>query len=101
MRRRKFVTLLASAALVGPPSARTQQTARVAKIGFLGAASLGAYAERVLAFQRGLRDLGFDGTHDGRTQVKKNNEATRLWVSGIEALKRKIGVINAIGLMVS
>jgi len=59
MRRRKFVTLLTSAALVGPQSARTQQTARVAKIGFLGAASLGAYAERVLAFQRGLRDLGY------------------------------------------
>src|SRR6516162_5585583 len=59
MRRRKFITLLASAALVGPQSARTQQPARVAKIGFLGAASLGAYAGRVLAFQRALRDLGY------------------------------------------
>ncbi len=29
---------------------------------------------------------------DAKTEAKKNNEAARLWISGIEAVKRKLGV---------
>ena len=29
---------------------------------------------------------------DEKDEAKKNNEAARLWISGIEALKRKVGV---------
>jgi putative ABC transport system substrate-binding protein len=58
MRRREFIALIGGAA-TWPLVAHSQQAARVAKIGFLGAASLGAYAQRVLALQGALRDLGY------------------------------------------
>jgi len=29
---------------------------------------------------------------DDKTEAKKNNEAARLWISGIEMVKRKLGV---------
>jgi len=58
MRRRDFVTMLSSA-LTWPLAARAQQGARVARIGFLGAASESAYARQVEGFRLGLRDLGY------------------------------------------
>ena len=32
---------------------------------------------------------------DEKKEAKKNNEAARLWISGIEAVKRKLGVSRA------
>jgi type III restriction enzyme len=31
-------------------------------------------------------------TAEDRQEAKENNEAARLWISGIEALKRKVGL---------
>jgi putative ABC transport system substrate-binding protein len=57
--RREFIVTLGGAAVAWPFAAGAQQTPKVAKIGFLGAASLGAYAQRVFTFQSALRDLGY------------------------------------------
>jgi type III restriction enzyme len=35
---------------------------------------------------------------DERKEADKNNEAARLWISGLEAVKRKIGLLNVIDL---
>ncbi len=35
---------------------------------------------------------------DDRKEAEKNNEAARLWISGLEAVKRKLGVARAIDL---
>jgi putative ABC transport system substrate-binding protein len=64
MKRREFIKLLAGGTLAWPHAARAQQANRVARIGFLGAASAAGYAGRVEAFRSGLRDLGYvEGTN--------------------------------------
>jgi putative tryptophan/tyrosine transport system substrate-binding protein len=59
-RRREFISLLGGA-VAWPVAARTQQSAKVARIGFLGATSLSSpvYKRNVDALRDGLRDLGY------------------------------------------
>jgi putative tryptophan/tyrosine transport system substrate-binding protein len=64
MKRREFITLLGAAAAARPLAARAQQTGKVARVGFLGAASAPGYANQLAGFRAGLRDLGYvDGTN--------------------------------------
>jgi putative ABC transport system substrate-binding protein len=61
MNRRQFIGLLGSAAassLLWPVAARAQ-TAKTARIGFLGLVSASSHASRIAAFRAGLRDLGW------------------------------------------
>jgi putative tryptophan/tyrosine transport system substrate-binding protein len=59
MRRRDFITLLGSAAVARPLSARAQQSARVPRMGFLGLGPASGWTSRVEALRQGLRDLGY------------------------------------------
>jgi putative ABC transport system substrate-binding protein len=63
VKRRTFITLLGGAAAVWPLAARGQQPGKLPSIGFLGAA-LSIESQRVAAFERRLRELGWI---DGRT----------------------------------
>jgi hypothetical protein len=56
MRRREFITLIASAASACPFTAGAQQAGTIARIGFLGANSASDWASRLEAFQLGLRE---------------------------------------------
>ena len=58
MRRREFIALIGSAAASWPLAARGQQ-AKIAQIGFLGAATAAGYAKLFEAFKAGLRDRGY------------------------------------------
>jgi putative ABC transport system substrate-binding protein len=61
--RRELISAFGSAA-AWPFAARAQQTGKVARVGFLGAASAPAYANQLAGFRAGLRDLGYvEGTN--------------------------------------
>src|SRR5437899_1234447 len=62
--RREFITLLGGTAVAWPLASRAQELGKVARIGFLGAASASGYARQVEGFRLGLRDLGYiEGTN--------------------------------------
>jgi putative tryptophan/tyrosine transport system substrate-binding protein len=64
VRRRKFIALLGGAVASAWPRAGWAQTARVIRIGFLGAASASGYIKQVEGFRIGLRELGYsEGTN--------------------------------------
>jgi putative tryptophan/tyrosine transport system substrate-binding protein len=57
MHRREFIALLAAASW--PIVVRAQPIVKIARIGFLGAASPSEWASKVEALRAGLRDLGY------------------------------------------
>ena len=61
MKRRDFLTLLASAmtSYAWPPAARAQQPAKLPTIGFLGAGTSQAWSQWIAAFVRRLPELGW------------------------------------------
>jgi ABC-type uncharacterized transport system substrate-binding protein len=64
MRRREFITLIGGAATTWPLAARAQQAARLPTIGFLGQSTPVVESERLDAFLKRLRELGWI---EGRT----------------------------------
>src|SRR5258705_12700792 len=59
MGRREFIILLGGALAGWPFSARAQQPAKIARVGFLGLVSASSHARRIEALRSGLRDLGY------------------------------------------
>jgi putative ABC transport system substrate-binding protein len=78
MRRRDFITLVGGAAVTWPLAVGAQQRTRIPKIGFLGLGPASGSADRVEAFQQGLRDLGYV---DGRNIVIEFH-----WADGVDQL---------------
>jgi putative tryptophan/tyrosine transport system substrate-binding protein len=58
VRRREFITLIASAAVASPRASRAQQPA-LPVIGFLNPTSPDPSADRLRAFRQGLKDSGY------------------------------------------
>jgi len=58
-KRRKLIIALGVSALAAPLPLFAQQPVKIARIGFLGAASASGYVKQLDGFRLGLRDLGY------------------------------------------
>jgi putative ABC transport system substrate-binding protein len=58
-KRRKLITALGASALEAPLPSFAQQPVKIARIGFLGAASATGFAKQLDGFRLGLRDFGY------------------------------------------
>ncbi|MGE0038752.1 MAG: ABC transporter substrate-binding protein [Xanthobacteraceae bacterium] len=98
MRRRKFITLLGSAAAAWPIAARTQEPTRPI-VGFLSSASTQASSDRLKAFLKGLAEVGF--VEGGNVSVKfrsAEGRYERLPALAAELVHIPVAVIAASGI---
>jgi len=66
MRRREFISLVGGTAVAWPLAARSQQSAKVPRVGFMGNSTEALEANLVGPFRDGLRELGYQ---EGRNIV--------------------------------
>jgi putative ABC transport system substrate-binding protein len=95
MKRREFITLLGSAALVGPLGARAQQP-RIPVIGFLHGGSPAGFAPFMGGFHLGLKELGFvEGQNVAIEYHWANYQYDRLPELAADLVRRRVAVILA------
>jgi putative ABC transport system substrate-binding protein len=97
MKRRSFVTLIGSAAIVRPLRVRAQPKASPV-IGFLSLASSGPWAPVIAAFRQGLKETGYvEGENVGIEFRSADGLDERLPAQATEPVRRNVAVLVATG----
>jgi hypothetical protein len=93
MRRREFITFLASGVVAWPLAARAQQPA-MPFIGFLDSRPSDAMTERLRAFRQGLKDTGYvEGENVTIVYRFAENQVDRLPELAADLVRRQVAVI--------
>src|ERR1700730_2865237 len=93
MRRREFIALLGSTALVRPRAARAQQPA-MPVIGWLRAAGPPP-ADDLVAFREGLNELGYVEGRNVAVELRNSDRYDRLPALASELVRRQVAAIFA------
>ncbi len=94
MRRREFITLVAGAS-AWPLAARAQQSAKVARVGYLNLGPASASSSRVEALRVGLRDLGWIEGKNIVIEFRWADNVDQLPGLAAELVRMKVDVIFA------
>jgi putative ABC transport system substrate-binding protein len=98
MRRREFITLLGGAAAAWPFAVRAQQPDGMRVIGFLSGRSANEAANTVIAFQRGLKELGYFEGQNVRVEYRwGKGHYERMPSLVAELVQADVAVIAAVG----
>jgi putative ABC transport system substrate-binding protein len=98
MRRREFITLLGGAAAAWPFAVRAQQPDGMRVIGFLSGRSANEAANTVIAFQRGLKELGYFEGQNVRVEYRwGEGHYERMPSLVAELVQADVAVIAAVG----
>ena len=95
MRRRRFIGLLGGAAVAWPLSARAQQAAQIARIGFLRFGSASTTAKRVEVLRLGLRELGYQEGRNIVIEFRWADTVEQLPALSAELVRLNVDVIFA------
>jgi putative ABC transport system substrate-binding protein len=95
MRRREFIALLGSG-VAGWPLAASAQQPVMPVVGYLNVGSSAESRDRVAAFHRGLRELGFDEGGNFAIEYRwADNQNDRLPDLAVDLIRRGVAVIAA------
>jgi putative ABC transport system substrate-binding protein len=94
MRRRKFITLIAGAAVW--PLAAPAQESTMAAVGFLNSASADGYASMAAAFRRGLKEAGYAEGQNVTIEYRwADNQYERLPALAADLVNHRVKLIFA------
>jgi len=96
MRRRDFIKAAGGSAVVWPLTARAQQPARVAKVGFLYPGAAAAAPTRIAALKEGMHSVGVDLARIEMVARHAEGDPTRMPQLAQELLDARVDVILAI-----
>ncbi len=100
MRRREFITLLVSVAIVFPLAVRAQQARKIHTIGLLSAGSPDLTAPQAVVFPDALRELAWiEGKNVAFERRYAENQVERLPELAAELVRLNVDVIVAIGTL--